>query len=187
MKKLVLVPVLLSAGIAFAGEAPKADAKAAPAPAKIDATSATPATPATAAKDAKKVDVVDTAVAAGKFGKLAEALKTAGMIETLKANGPYTVFAPSDDAFAKMSKSDFDALMKDKVKLKALLENHVVSGKIMAKDVKAGKLKTLSGKEIDVASTKDGKWSFGGAMITGTDVEASNGTIHVIDTVVVSK
>jgi uncharacterized surface protein with fasciclin (FAS1) repeats len=90
-------------------------------------------------------DIVDTAVAAGSFKTLAAALQAAGLVDTLKGKGPFTVFAPTDEAFAKIPKADLDALLKDKAKLTAVLTYHVVSGKVMAKDVKAGKVKTVQG------------------------------------------
>ncbi|MCU0774674.1 MAG: fasciclin domain-containing protein, partial [Ideonella sp.] len=88
-------------------------------------------------------DIVDTAVAAGNFKTLATALQAAGLIETLKGPGPFTVFAPNDEAFAKVPKADLDALLKDKARLTAVLTYHVVPGKVMAKDVKAGEVKTV--------------------------------------------
>ncbi len=135
-------------------------------------------------------DVVDTAVAAGDFKTLATALTEAGLIETLKGKGPFTVFAPTDAAFAKIPKADLDALLKDKKKLAAVLTYHVVPGKVMAADVvkmKDGtKVKTVSGKSFTLGN-KDGKVMVDGAAVTKTDIEASNGVIHVIDTVILPK
>jgi len=130
-------------------------------------------------------DIVDTAVAAGNFKTLATALQAAGLIETLKGKGPFTVFAPTDAAFAKIPKADLDALLADKAKLTKVLTYHVVPGKVMAKDVKAGKVKTVQGSEITV-STKDGVM-VNNAKVTATDIAASNGVIHVIDTVIMPK
>ena len=98
-------------------------------------------------------DIVDTAVAAGNFKTLATALTAAGLVDTLKGKGPFTVFAPTDAAFAKIPKADLDALLKDKAKLTAVLTYHVVAGKVMAADVKAGKVKTVQGSELTVPTT----------------------------------
>lgn len=130
-------------------------------------------------------DIVDTAVAAGQFKTLATALQAAGLVDTLKGKGPFTVFAPTDEAFAKIPKADLDALLKDKAKLTAVLTYHVVAGKVMAKDVKAGKVKTVQGSELTVATT--GGVTVDNAKVIKTDIAASNGVIHVIDTVVVPK
>jgi len=130
-------------------------------------------------------DIVDTAVAAGQFKTLATALQAAGLVETLKGKGPFTVFAPTDEAFAKIPKADLDALLKDKAKLTAVLTYHVVPGKVMAKDVKAGKVKTVQGSELTIGTT--GGVTVDKAKVTKTDIAASNGVIHVIDTVVMPK
>jgi uncharacterized surface protein with fasciclin (FAS1) repeats len=130
-------------------------------------------------------DIVDTAVAAGQFKTLATALQAAGLIETLKGKGPFTVFAPTDEAFAKIPKADLDALLKDKAKLTAVLTYHVVPGKVMAKDVKAGKVKTVQGSELTIGTT--GGVTVDNAKVIKTDIAASNGVIHVIDTVVLPK
>ncbi|MFY8083382.1 MAG: fasciclin domain-containing protein [Rubrivivax sp.] len=130
-------------------------------------------------------DIVDTAVAAGSFKTLATALQAAGLVDTLKGKGPFTVFAPTDDAFAKIPKADLDALLKDKAKLTAVLTYHVVPGKVMAKDVKAGKVKTVQGSELTIGTT--GGVTVDNAKVTKTDIAASNGVIHVIDTVVMPK
>jgi uncharacterized surface protein with fasciclin (FAS1) repeats len=131
-------------------------------------------------------DIVDTAVAAGNFKTLATALKEAGLIETLKGKGPFTVFAPTDAAFAKVPKADLDALLKDKAKLTAVLTYHVVPGKVMAKDVKPGKVKTVQGGEATLAAA-GGKVTIDAANVTATDIVASNGVIHVIDSVILPK
>ncbi len=130
-------------------------------------------------------DIVDTAVAAGQFKTLATSLQAAGLVDTLKGKGPFTVFAPTDAAFAKVPKADLDALLKDKAKLTAVLTYHVVPGKVMAKDVKAGKVKTVQGGELTIATT--GGVTVDGAKVTATDIAADNGVIHVIDTVVLPK
>lgn len=143
------------------------------------------ATPQAAkAEDAKK-DIVDTAVAAGQFKTLAAALKAAGLIDTLKGAGPFTVFAPTDDAFAKLPAGTVDDLLKpeNKEKLVAILTYHVVPAKAMAKDV-AGmtEAKTVNGKEVKLKSA-DGKVMVNDSTVVKADIEASNGVIHVIDAV----
>jgi uncharacterized surface protein with fasciclin (FAS1) repeats len=130
-------------------------------------------------------DIVDTAVSAGSFKTLVTAVQAAGLVETLKGPGPFTVFAPTDEAFAKIPKAQLDALLKDKAKLTAVLTYHVVPGKVMAKDVKAGKVKTVQGGEITVGTM--GGVTVDNAKVVGTDVAASNGVIHVIDTVIMPK
>jgi len=97
-------------------------------------------------------DIVDTALAAGNFKTLATALQAAGLVDTLKGKGPFTVFAPTDEAFAKVPKDQLDALLKDKAKLTAVLTYHVVPGQVLAKDVKAGKVKTVQGSELTVST-----------------------------------
>ncbi len=130
-------------------------------------------------------DIVDTAVGAGNFKTLATALQAAGLVETLKGPGPFTVFAPTDAAFAKVPKAQLDALLADKAALSKVLTYHVVPGKVMAKDVKAGKVKTVQGSELTVATA--GGVTVDGAKVTSTDIAADNGVIHVIDTVVMPK
>ncbi len=138
-----------------------------------------------AAIGAQAKDIVDTAVAAGNFKTLATALQAAGLVETLKGKGPFTVFAPTDAAFAKIPKADLDALLADKAKLTAVLTYHVVPGKVMAKDVKAGMVKTVQGGEITVA-TANGVM-VDNAKVSKTDIVADNGVIHVIDSVIMPK
>jgi len=130
-------------------------------------------------------DIVDTAVKAGSFKTLVAAVQAAGLVDTLKGPGPFTVFAPSDEAFAKIPKDKLDALIKDKAALTKVLTYHVVPGKVMAKDVKAGKVKTVQGQEITLATA--GGVTVDGAKVVATDVAASNGVIHVIDTVIMPK
>lgn len=137
------------------------------------------------ALSAQSKDIVDTAVGAGTFKTLAAALTAAGLIDTLKGPGPFTVFAPTDEAFTKIPKAQLDALLADKAKLTAVLTYHVVAGKVMAKDVKAGKVKTVQGSELIVATA--GGVMVDGAKVTATDIVADNGVIHVIDSVVLPK
>lgn len=134
---------------------------------------------------AQAKDIVDTAVAAGSFKTLATALTAAGLVDTLKGKGPFTVFAPTDEAFAKVPKADLDALLKDKAKLTAVLTYHVVPGKVMAADVMAGKVKTVQGSELTV--TTMGGVKVDGANVVKTDIVADNGVIHVIDSVVIPR
>jgi len=138
-----------------------------------------------AAWSAQAKDIVDTAVSAGQFKTLAAALSAAGLVDTLKGKGPFTVFAPTDAAFAKIPKADLDALLADKAKLTAVLTYHVVGAKVMAKDVKAGKVKTVQGSELTIGTT--GGVMVDGAKVTATDIVADNGVIHVIDTVVLPR
>ena len=128
-------------------------------------------------------DIVDTAVSAGQFGTLAKALTEAGLIDTLKGPGPFTVFAPTDAAFAKIPAEQLQALLADKAMLTKVLTYHVVPGKVMAKDVSTGSVKTVEGQrlmlEVSAAGVK-----VNDANVIKTDIVASNGVIHVIDSVV---
>ncbi len=130
-------------------------------------------------------DIIDTAVGAGTFKTLATALGAANLIDTLKGKGPFTVFAPTDEAFAKIPKADLDALLKDKKKLVAVLTYHVVPGKVMASDVKAGMVKTVQGSELTITTTNG--VMVDKAKVIKTDIVADNGVIHVIDTVIMPK
>jgi uncharacterized surface protein with fasciclin (FAS1) repeats len=139
----------------------------------------------TLATGAQAADIVDTAVAAGDFKTLATALDKAGLIQTLKGPGPFTVFAPTDAAFAKVPKAQLDALLADKSKLAAVLTYHVVPGKVMAKDVKAGKAKTVQGSDLTLSTM--GGVTVDDAKVVKADIAADNGVIHVIDTVLLPK
>lgn len=130
-------------------------------------------------------DIVDVAAKAGNFNTLVTAVKAAGLVDTLKGPGPFTVFAPTDEAFAKVPKDALDALLKDKAALTKVLTYHVVSGKVMAADVKAGKVRTVQGQELTLGTT--GGVTVDSARVTAADVVASNGVIHVIDTVVMPR
>jgi len=127
-------------------------------------------------------NIVETAMAAGSFKTLVIALQTAGLVDTLSGVGPFTVFAPTDEAFAKIPKETLDAVLADKAKLTSILTYHVVSGKVMASDV-AGltSAKTLQGQEVEI-ETSDGVM-VNDAKVVKTDIECSNGVIHIIDTV----
>jgi uncharacterized surface protein with fasciclin (FAS1) repeats len=136
-----------------------------------------------------KKDIVDTAVAAGQFTTLAAALKAAGLVDTLKGPGPFTVFAPTDAAFAKLPAGTVDQLLKpeNKAKLTAILTYHVVPGNVKAADVvKLTSAKTVNGQSVAIAA-KDGAVKVDGANVVKTDIAASNGTIHVIDAVIMPK
>ena len=130
-------------------------------------------------------DIIDTAVAAGTFKTLAAALTAAGLVDTLKGTGPFTVFAPTDEAFAKLPAGTVDALLKDVPKLKGILTYHVVSGKVMAADVMKmdGKAtKTVNGSDLKI-STQGGVKLNGNVHVTKTDIDCTNGVIHVVDSV----
>jgi uncharacterized surface protein with fasciclin (FAS1) repeats len=161
---LTAVLVLTVAGGALAGDMGK-----------------TAAAKAAAGKVAKPMDIVDTAVAAGSFKTLVTAVQAAGLVETLKGAGPFTVFAPTDEAFAKLPKGTVEALLADKAKLTAVLTYHVVSGKVMAADaLKLAEVTTVQGGKalIDAKAV-----TIDGAKIVTTDIVCTNGVIHVIDAV----
>ena len=128
-------------------------------------------------------DIVDTAVAAGQFKTLVKAVQEAGLVDTLKGKGPFTVFAPTDEAFAKLPAGTLEALLMDKQKLASILTYHVVPGKVMAAQVKPGQVKTVQGQSLTV-TTMNGAVMVDNAKVVKTDIVASNGVIHVIDTVV---
>ena len=193
--KAILPLAIASALVLSACGAPEAPAAVEPAPAAME----TPADPMPAepmpepasnptvggaSMDATK-DIVTNASAAPNLSTLVAAVKAADLVATLQGAGPFTVFAPTDAAFAKVPKADLDALLKDKAKLTAVLTYHVVPGKVMAKDVKAGKVKTVQGSDITV--TTMGGVMVDNAHVTATDIAADNGVIHVIDTVIMPK
>jgi len=135
---------------------------------------------------AQQKDIVDTAVGAGSFKTLAAALQAAGLVDTLKGNGPFTVFAPTDEAFAKLPAGTVEDLLKpeNKAKLTAILTYHVVPGKVMASQVTSLKeAKTVNGQSVKI-STMGGAVMVDNAKVVTTDIGASNGVIHVIDTVI---
>jgi uncharacterized surface protein with fasciclin (FAS1) repeats len=127
--------------------------------------------------------IIETATDAGKFTTLLNALKAAGFTETLRGVGPYTVFAPTDAAFKNLAPGALNALLKDTKKLKTVLSYHMISGTVVAKDVKAGDLKTLEGTPL-LAALIDGKITVNGAKVVQADIDASNGVIHAIDAVI---
>jgi uncharacterized surface protein with fasciclin (FAS1) repeats len=135
-------------------------------------------------KNAEKKDIVETAAAAGSFETLLQAAQAAGLVDTLKSDGPFTVFAPTDEAFAAIPEKDLMALLQDKEKLAAILTYHVVAGKVMAEDVvKLHHAETVNGESVDI-KVVDGKVMVDGATVIATDIATSNGVIHIIDSVV---
>ncbi|HEY9895654.1 MAG TPA: fasciclin domain-containing protein [Candidatus Sericytochromatia bacterium] len=127
-------------------------------------------------------DVVDTAVNAGSFSTLVSAIKAAGLVETLKGAGPFTVFAPTDEAFAKLPSGTVEGLLNDVPKLKQILTYHVVAGKVMAADVvKLTTAKTVEGSDVKIDASNGVKVN--DSTVTTPDVAADNGVIHIIDTV----
>ena len=161
MKKFV-VTILVAAGVAAAAPSPTV---------------------------AQQRDIVDTAVAAGSFTTLAKALQAAGLVETLKGPGPFTVFAPTDEAFAKLPPGTLEDLLEpaNKAKLQRILTYHVVPGRVMAADVvKLSSARAVSGDTIPLA-TRNSVVTVGGARVVKTDIVASNGVIHVIDAVILPR
>jgi uncharacterized surface protein with fasciclin (FAS1) repeats len=133
-----------------------------------------------------KADIVETATAAGSFNTLLAALNAAGLADTLKGTGPFTVFAPTDEAFAKLPAGTVEALLKDIPKLRSILTYHVVAGQVLAKDVvKLASAKTLQGQSLAIHT--QGGVQVDGARVVQADVMASNGVIHVIDSVVLPR
>jgi uncharacterized surface protein with fasciclin (FAS1) repeats len=130
--------------------------------------------------------IVDVAVQAGKFNTLVQAVQAAGLVETLSGEGPYTVFAPTDEAFAQIPQETLQAVLADKEKLTAILTYHVVPGKLMAADVvRSTQLQTVQGQSITVST--EGGVRVDDANVVQTDIEADNGVIHVIDKVIMPK
>lgn len=130
---------------------------------------------------AQAADIVDTAVSAGSFKTLVAAVKQAGLVDTLKGPGPFTVFAPTDEAFAKIPKDKLDALLKDKALLTKVLTYHVVPGKVMAADVKPGTIASVEGQKLTLKT--QGGVMVDNAHVVKADIVADNGVIHVIDNV----
>ena len=133
---------------------------------------------------AAEKDIVDTASSAGSFNTLVVAIQKAGLVETLKGDGPFTVFAPTDAAFAKIPQAQLEAILGDKAMLTKILTYHVVAGKVMAADVKAGPAKSVEGDNITITIANGGVM-VDKANVVKTDIAASNGVIHVIDSVMI--
>jgi uncharacterized surface protein with fasciclin (FAS1) repeats len=147
--------------------------------------------PAAAAAQSREAmparDIVETAIAAGSFKTLVAAVQAAGLVETLKGKGPFTVFAPTDEAFAKLPAGTVDALLKDKARLAAILTYHVVAGDVRAAQAMTLRTaRTVNGQSLTIA-LKDGAVMIDNAKVVKADIAASNGVIHVIDTVVLPK
>ena len=194
MNKLLPLPAFLAASLLLAACAPAAPvapaapaAEATAAPAEEAAATAAPAeeTAAPAEAAGELQDIVDTAVAAGSFGTLVAAVEAAGLVETLKGEGPFTVFAPTDEAFAALPAGTIDALLADpQGQLTQILLYHVVPGKVMAADVTDGaEVATVQGSPVNFM-VADGAVMINDANIVATDIEATNGVIHVIDKVI---
>lgn len=179
-------PAAAPAAEAPAAEAPAAEATEAPAE---EAMAEPTEVPAEEGEMADMADIVDTAVAAGAFGTLATALTEAGLVETLKGEGPFTVFAPTDDAFAALPEGTLESVLADpQGALTDILLYHVVPGKVMAADVvrlDGQEVATVGGGMLKIEIADDGSVMINGAKVTTADVEAANGVIHIIDSVLV--
>ncbi len=190
MRKVSLLSMMLIVALFVVACAPmpaaeptKAPAAAAPATA-VPAPEPTKAPAATAAPAPAAKDIVDTAVADGRFKTLVAAAQAAGLVDTLKGKGPFTVFAPSDDAFAKLPAGTVDGLLKDPAKLKDILLYHVVAGNVMAADAaKLTSANTVQGQPIAI-KVDGNKVMINDALVTIADIKTSNGVIHVIDKVI---
>ena len=135
---------------------------------------------------ARAGNLIDTAASAGSFKTFLASVKAAGLSDSLRNQGPFTVFAPSDDAFAKLPRGTMSALLKDKVRLAQLLTHHIVAGKILISEVKPGALKTIQGDAVTLTSD-NGKVTIDGANVTQSDLSADNGVIQAIDAVIMPK
>ena len=131
-------------------------------------------------------NIVDTVLAAGRFTTFASAVKAAGLTDALAAKGPFTVFAPTDEAFKKLPAGGYESVLKDMGKLKAILNYHVVSGHLLARDVKSGEMMTLQGSPL-MAAVSSSELRVNGARVTETDMVATNGVVHAIDAVILPK
>jgi uncharacterized surface protein with fasciclin (FAS1) repeats len=135
---------------------------------------------------AHAADLIDTAIASGSFNTFVAAVQAAGLTGALTNQGPYTVFAPTDDAFAKLPSGTLNALMKDKAKLAQILSHHIIPGKILVSEVKPGPTKTVEG-DIAELTSDNGKVMIDNAKVTESDLVADNGVIQAIDTVILPK
>jgi len=141
------------------------------------------ATLAVSMSTANATDLVETASTAGSFKTFLATVKAAGMTDSLRHQGPFTVFAPSDEAFAKLPDGTVETMMKDKVKLVQLLSHHIIPGKLLVAEVKPGPMKTIQGDSIKLTSD-NGMVTVNGARVTTSDLKADNGVIQAIDTVI---
>ena len=181
MKSVSLLSVLLAVALFVVACVPMTAPTPAPEPTKAPAAAA-PTTAPAAAPAAK--DIVDTAVADGRFKTLVAAVQAAGLVETLKGKGPFTVFAPTDEAFAKLPAGTVEGLLKEPAKLKDILLYHVVAGNVMAADAaKLTSANTVLGQPIAIKA-EGGKVKINDATVTIADIKTSNGVIHVIDKVI---
>jgi transforming growth factor-beta-induced protein len=189
MRRLTAIALLLLASLVLAACQPAAPAAApateAPTAAPTEAATEVMTDTAAAAPAAPTADIVDTAIAAGNFKTLVAAVQAAGLVDTLKGEGPFTVFAPTDEAFAALPAGTVESLLKDpKGQLTQILLYHVVPGKVLAADVKDGlEADTAQGGKVKF-SVADGKVKINDANIVATDILATNGVIHVIDAVI---
>lgn len=131
--------------------------------------------------------IIDTATDAGKFAILLNAFKAAALTETMRGAGPYTLFAPTDEAFRQLAPGALNLLLKDAKKLRGILEYHLVPGTVTATDLKTGELRTVEGSALHVESTNDGKLTVNGAKIVHADIDAANGVIHAINAVILPR
>jgi uncharacterized surface protein with fasciclin (FAS1) repeats len=141
---------------------------------------------ASTARAAPAKNIVDTAIAAGNFNTLVAGIKAAGLTDTLTGRGQFTVFAPTDEAFKKLPSGAWDALLKDTAKLKAVLSYHVITGHVLAQDLKSGDVMTVKGTPL-TAVVSSSEVQVNGAHVKQRDVTASNGVIHVIDAVIMPR
>jgi uncharacterized surface protein with fasciclin (FAS1) repeats len=164
---------------------PTAQGQPASTPSPTPGTPATPGTPTTPGT-ATTPNIVELASSSSQFSKLVAAVKSAGLVEALSAEGPYTLFAPNDKAFAKVPKATLEKLLKpaNKSELQKVLKYHVIAGAVMAADVKSGKVDTAEGSSLKLVATK-GAVTVNGAKVIKADNKASNGVVHVIDTVLI--
>lgn len=133
-----------------------------------------------------KHDIVETALAAGHFSTFSNAIKMADLTGALKGSGPFTVFAPTDEAFKKMPQAELEALMKDKPRLISMVKSHVLPSKLLSKDITTRQSKTLEGNSLNVVNASSGM-SIDAGKVTTADIETTNGVIHAIDTVIAQK
>jgi uncharacterized surface protein with fasciclin (FAS1) repeats len=137
-------------------------------------------------REAPSKNIVDMAIAAGNFTTLISCIKAAGLTDTLAVHGPFTVFAPTDEAFKKLPTGALDALLKDTAKLKAVLDYHVITGRVLAQDLKSGDVMTVQGSPM-TAAVSSSSVRVNGAHVQQRDIAATNGVIHVIDAVIMPR
>jgi uncharacterized surface protein with fasciclin (FAS1) repeats len=137
-------------------------------------------------REAPSKNIVDMAIAAGNFTTLISCIKAAGLTDTLAVRGPFTVFAPTDEAFKKLPTGALDALLKDTAKLKAVLDYHVITGRVLAQDLKSGDVMTVQGSPM-TAAVSSSSVRVNGAHVQQRDIAATNGVIHVIDAVIMPR